>query len=91
MIRYEIARTDAGHFARFIAANGKEVWRTSEVYTRRRAAENAIETITGRFIQHDGGPFPAYIWHHDQGQTEVRYIDERLHKVERPELPAVGA
>lgn len=39
--RFEIVRTDAGWHGRFIAANGKTVW-TTEVYTRRRAAEGAI-------------------------------------------------
>ena len=29
-------------FGRFIAANGKEVWRTSETYKRRRDAHQAV-------------------------------------------------
>lgn len=45
--RFEVVRSDAGHFARFIASNGKEVWRTSEVYTKRRHAFRAIRLITG--------------------------------------------
>lgn len=48
--RFEVVRSDAGHFARFIASNGKEVWRTSEVYTKRRHAFRAIELITGNKV-----------------------------------------
>lgn len=43
--RWEIVRTDAGWLARYIASNGKEVWRTSESYKRRRAAESAIQQV----------------------------------------------
>lgn len=42
--RFEVVRTDAGHHARFVAANGQTVWVT-ESYTRRRAAWNAIRVI----------------------------------------------
>lgn len=90
MSRYDVVRTDAGWHARFIAANGRTVFVT-ESYTRKRAAENAIETITGRFIQRSGlERFAAYIWSHD-GVTEVRYVDQRLRKVARPELPEPGS
>jgi uncharacterized protein YegP (UPF0339 family) len=81
--RYEIRRTDAGWHAVFVASNGKTCW-TTETYRRRRTAENAIETITGRFIQRQGNGFAAYVWTHDDGQTEVRYVNERVHEVARP-------
>jgi uncharacterized protein YegP (UPF0339 family) len=42
--RYEIVRTDAGWHARFRASNGRIVW-TTEVYTRRRDARNAIALL----------------------------------------------
>ena len=41
--RFEIVRTDAGWHARLRAANGKTIWST-EVYTRRTTALNAIHT-----------------------------------------------
>lgn len=44
MPTYEIVRTDAGWHTRFRAINGRIVW-TTEVYTRRRAALNAIRSI----------------------------------------------
>lgn len=40
--RFEIVRTDAGWHVRFRAANGEPVM-TSEIYTRRQAAVNAVE------------------------------------------------
>lgn len=75
--RFEIARTDAGWHARFIAANGKTVWVT-ESYRRRKAAVNAIEVILGQqviispFSEHPEiyrGPWPS--------TTEVRDVDAR--------------
>jgi uncharacterized protein YegP (UPF0339 family) len=42
--RFEIVRGDAGHWVRFIAANSRTVF-TSETYTRRAGAENAILSI----------------------------------------------
>lgn len=78
--RFEVVRTDAGHFARFIAVNGREVWRTSETYTRRRRAERAVELIVGDRIH--VSPFaehPEINWQGspDLAPTEVRYVDER--------------
>ena len=46
--RFEVVRSDAGWFARFIASNGREVWRTSEVYARRRAADTAVRSLIWR-------------------------------------------
>lgn len=42
--RFEIVHTDAGWHTRFRASNGRIVFVT-EVYTRRRAAVNAITSI----------------------------------------------
>lgn len=44
--RFEVVRSDAGWFARFVAANGREVWRTSETYQRQRAAVHAVVMLT---------------------------------------------
>lgn len=75
--RFEIVRTGAGYHARFIATNGRIVW-TTEVYTRRRRAVEAIEllldqTVTeSAFADHpeiQRGPFRL--------TTEVRDVDER--------------
>lgn len=75
--RFEVVRTDAGWHSRFVAGNNKTVW-TTEVYTRRRAAVSAIESLldqtitTSPFADHPEiarGPFRL--------TTEVRDIDER--------------
>jgi len=62
--RFEVVRSDAGWFARFVAANGQKVWQT-EVYERRRAAERAIKLAgdTHVCVCRDA--------------TEVRWVDER--------------
>lgn len=46
MSHFEIVRTDAEQpwHARFVASNGRIVW-TTEQYTRRRGAENAIRAL----------------------------------------------
>jgi uncharacterized protein YegP (UPF0339 family) len=74
--RFELVRSDAGWFARFIASNGKEVWRTSETYTTRRRATDALRLI--------GRPFDAYLTSVGMrpltdalAATEVRVVDER--------------
>lgn len=43
--RFEIVRTDAGWHSRFRAGNGQIVW-TTEVYTRRKPAQNAVVLMT---------------------------------------------
>jgi uncharacterized protein YegP (UPF0339 family) len=42
--RFEVVRTDDGWHARFRAANGRIVW-TTEVYTRRSAAVQALTIL----------------------------------------------
>jgi uncharacterized protein YegP (UPF0339 family) len=77
--RFEIVRTDAGHVVRFIASNGREVWRTSESYARQKAALRAIELIVGSPVRTYGDelevsvPFGVTGY----GLLEVRTVDER--------------
>jgi len=54
--RFQIVRGDAGWFARFIAANGREVWRTSETYKRRAGADRAVALLWEDYTAHDVGP-----------------------------------
>lgn len=51
--RFEIVRVDGGWFVRFIAANNRIVWVTPGLYSRRRAAVRAIESITGHIVELD--------------------------------------
>lgn len=81
--RFEIVRTDDGHHARFVAANGRIVWAT-EVYTRRRAAKNAIESLIDPFIGCWVDPTSGQVEHRvdswnkrDAVLIEVRDVDER--------------
>ena len=76
--RFEIVRTDAGHHARFVAANGQTVWVT-ESYRRRKAAERAIELIVGETIQQSPHTeHPEVDWQGNMERpTEVLYVDER--------------
>lgn len=48
--RYEIVRTEAEQpwFAREVASNGRETWKTSENYTRPRGPSEAIVRHKGR-------------------------------------------
>lgn len=78
--RFEIVRSAAGWHARYRAANGRIVW-TTEVYTRRRAALEAIESIVDAPIT--SSPFsdgPEISRH--RAPLEVRDIDERTEPVE---------
>lgn len=78
MSRFEIVRTAAGWHARFRASNGQIVW-TTEVYTRRRAAVKAVETIVGRAIYvSPNADHPEVDWTgNTEAPTEVRDVDER--------------
>ena len=75
--RFEVVRTNAGWFARFIAANGKEVWRTSETYKRRGKAHRAIALVAGHDVVawRDTWEVPSALA--EFGLLEVRYCDER--------------
>jgi uncharacterized protein YegP (UPF0339 family) len=74
MSRFEIVRSDAGWFGRHIASNGREVWRTSEVYTRRRGVLRAVELITGYTPYHVLGDWWITT---PKGVREIRDVDER--------------
>ncbi len=67
--RFEIVRTATGWRARFRAGNGQVVW-TTEVYTRRGAAENAVLCIAHAF-------WCAAVLHTYDGRTEVR-VDQYM-------------
>ena len=75
--RFEVVRGDDGWFARFIAANGREVWRTSETYHRRGAVHRAIGLATGHPVVawRDTWEVPSALV--DNGLLEVRHLDER--------------
>lgn len=62
--KFEIVTTDAGHHSRFRATNGEIVW-TTETYTRKEAAYEAIMLISGKdgaFAINDG----------------IKHVDERV-------------
>lgn len=82
--RFEIVRTDAGHFARFIASNGREIWRTSETYTRRRGAERAVSLIGGPIRHSPFADWPEVWVSWSDMPLEVRDVDERTDR-SRPE------
>lgn len=52
--RARVNRNANRWFARFRAANGKIVWRTSEGYNRRRDALNAIRIVAGSMAKMKG-------------------------------------
>ena len=76
--RFELVHSDAGHFARFVGANGRKVWQT-EVYTQRRNALNAIALVAGHAPQDHGYGLEVRVSHlvDDDGLLEVREVDER--------------
>jgi uncharacterized protein YegP (UPF0339 family) len=81
--RFELVSRDTGHFARYIAANGKEVWRTSETYKRLKGAERAVELIAGHPIKEFQGAHEIaapYTLAPETGLREVRYVEERTPK-----------
>jgi uncharacterized protein YegP (UPF0339 family) len=77
--RFEVVATNAGHHARSIAANGQVVL-TTEVYSRREAARNAIRitaqlfSVTPVFFDEQDG----VMYVNAAGmRVEVRDVDER--------------
>lgn len=66
--RWEVVHTDAGWLCRFIAANGREVLRSSETYTRRAAAERAMWLARDAAIRH---------YERRNLTLEIRDVDER--------------
>lgn len=73
--RFEIVRHDEGYFARYVAANNRIVWVTPGLYARLRDAENALESMTDRFIYRVQGK--SFITNHGGIQRDVKYLDER--------------
>ena len=76
--RFEVVRSDAGWFARFVGANGRKVWQT-EVYARPLAAFHAIALITGEPVRVHNGGFEVKSWAlaPETVHLEVREVDER--------------
>lgn len=74
--RFEVVRSDAGWFGRFVAKNGQKVWQT-EVYTRRRHVVRAIALVVGHDVSSYRDelevPHPAGLF----GLLQVREVDER--------------
>jgi len=78
--RFEVVRVDGGRFVRFVAANGRIVWGTPGLLSRRIDAFRAIELVTGYAVQpyHDG--FEVHVGFGvdpENGLLEVRLVDER--------------
>lgn len=82
--RFEIVQTDAGWHSRSIAANGQTIL-TSEVYTRREPARNAIRitaqlfSVTPVFFDEKDG---ALYVNAAGMRVELRDVDERTPKRE---------
>ena len=73
--RFELARTDHGWTARFVASNGKVIMSTgSQAYSKRSAAINAIECVSGQQVQDVEGRL--FITRRLVA-IEVRQVDER--------------
>jgi uncharacterized protein YegP (UPF0339 family) len=89
--RFEVVHADAGHFARFVAANGKEVWRTSETYTRRRGAVRAVELYAGPIRHSPFADWPEVSVSWSEWPLEVRDVDERTVTGAQPDEPASQA
>lgn len=70
--RFEIVRSEAGWFARFVAGNSAKVWQT-EVYARRRTCLRAIELVTGMRAYNVQGSWFITI----HRTVEIREVDER--------------
>lgn len=77
---FAVVRTDSGWLTRFVAANGKEVWRSTETYRKRINAVAAVELICGASIfetAHNEHPEVHYWQGNLERPTEVREVDER--------------
>lgn len=83
--RFEVVHSDAEQpwHARYVASNGRIVW-TTENYTRKRGAVNAIAAFVDSFLGHwleiDGSQVTEIgnSWTKERRRAlEVRYIDER--------------
>ena len=45
--RFEVCRVEGGWFVRYVGANGRIVWVTPGLYSKRSHAVRAIELVTG--------------------------------------------
>lgn len=95
--RFEVVRTAQEQWhARFIGANGRTIWWT-ENYKRKVGAEKAISAIAHVFYGWIDGDSVTCLsdrnsWEKtNRPSAELRYIDDRLKPMPRPELPALGA
>lgn len=77
--RFEIVRFDGGWSVRFVGANGRIVWVTPGLYSKRAHALNAIALVTGDDPRDVGHGLEVTVWGFvDQdGLLEVREVDER--------------
>jgi uncharacterized protein YegP (UPF0339 family) len=77
--RFELVRVEGGLFVRFVGANGRIVWVTPGLYSKRSHALRAITLITGFQVTRYGGGLEANVSFglDDDGLLEVREVDER--------------
>lgn len=76
--RFEIVRVDGGFFVRFVGANGRIVWVTPGLYSKRSHALNAISLVTGDDPRDVGHGLEVTVWGFvdRDGLLEVREIDD---------------
>ena len=77
--RFEVVRVEGGRFVRFIGANGRTVWVTPGLHSKRRHALNAIALVTGDDPVDRGYGLEVSVWGFVDvdGLLEVREVDER--------------
>lgn len=77
--RFELVRVEGGFFVRFIGANGRIVWVTPGLYSKRAHAFRAVELIAGtepRDVGHGLEVVVCGLVDRDE-LLEVREVDER--------------
>jgi uncharacterized protein YegP (UPF0339 family) len=91
MTRFEIVRTAHAQWHWRIVSNGR-ILASSENYRRKVGCERAIQSHAGAPISHHRDWSEVRWYPNRETQlAEVRYIDDRLHPVKRPELKLAGA
>jgi uncharacterized protein YegP (UPF0339 family) len=78
--RFEVVHVDGGFFVRFVGANGRIVWVTPGLYSKRTDALNAISLVTGDDPRDVGHGLEVTVWGFvdPDGLLEVRTVDERI-------------